>query len=524
MHQLQQMQLQQKQQMQREPSDGSHPRPQSPGSAENAPSPSKRPRLEGPAFNQQGGLAPNGRGQSTGIPGQQVGETGPSNTVQAAHLQLSNGIESNLTTQQFPNFQGQNPMQKNLQSYQNSLSQQQQKQMPNAAVGGPQNQGSPMMTQGADNNAIAAYGYGAGEMGQNGVRGGPGGPPGNGQGNHALQDYQMQLMLLEQQNKKRLMMARQDQDTGGRPDGPGGPPGMGPNGPNFQQGTSPQSGPRSGNSPNPNEQMKRGTPHMNNPGIPSPLPDGQNRGSPSAMNFNIGQGGQMDAGMNQQFYKMDGMNGNMMANGMRPPPSSHPGFNPQAMTQQQQQQMMMARQQQAANWPNGPNGNGSMVTNPTQGPPQAMGTPQQRNMPPPAAPANATNGRTQPSSPQGSTAAPPTPQQANKANPKKKNETKETKTKVNFLAFDAYFCRNVDIDNSGLQRKDPPQTSPLVLHPPPIRPRKPRPLPPQLRLPRYTRSSMVRIQMVLCNLLMVKLWPPPRTLESLRRNLILCHS
>ena len=32
-------------------------------------------------------------------------------------------------------------------------------------------------------------------------------------GNHALQDYQMQLMLLEQQNKKRLFMARQEQDN-----------------------------------------------------------------------------------------------------------------------------------------------------------------------------------------------------------------------------------------------------------------------------------------------------------------------
>ena len=31
-------------------------------------------------------------------------------------------------------------------------------------------------------------------------------------GNHALQDYQMQLILLEQQNKKRLLMARQEQD------------------------------------------------------------------------------------------------------------------------------------------------------------------------------------------------------------------------------------------------------------------------------------------------------------------------
>lgn len=32
-------------------------------------------------------------------------------------------------------------------------------------------------------------------------------------GGHALQEYQMQLMLLEQQNKKRLLMARQEQDN-----------------------------------------------------------------------------------------------------------------------------------------------------------------------------------------------------------------------------------------------------------------------------------------------------------------------
>ena len=37
----------------------------------------------------------------------------------------------------------------------------------------------------------------------------------NGAGNHALQDYQMQLMLLEQQNKKRLLMARQELDKMG---------------------------------------------------------------------------------------------------------------------------------------------------------------------------------------------------------------------------------------------------------------------------------------------------------------------
>ncbi|RKL24682.1 hypothetical protein BFJ68_g683 [Fusarium oxysporum] len=34
---------------------------------------------------------------------------------------------------------------------------------------------------------------------------------------HALNDYQMQLMMLEQQNKKRLMMARQEQDSTGPP-------------------------------------------------------------------------------------------------------------------------------------------------------------------------------------------------------------------------------------------------------------------------------------------------------------------
>lgn len=35
--------------------------------------------------------------------------------------------------------------------------------------------------------------------------------------NHQLQDYQMQLMLLEQQNKKRLLQARQEQDSLNQP-------------------------------------------------------------------------------------------------------------------------------------------------------------------------------------------------------------------------------------------------------------------------------------------------------------------
>lgn len=46
------------------------------------------------------------------------------------------------------------------------------------------------------------------------------------QGNTALQDYQMQLMLLEQQNRRRLMIARQDQDnlSGGSSSRPNMPP------------------------------------------------------------------------------------------------------------------------------------------------------------------------------------------------------------------------------------------------------------------------------------------------------------
>ena len=103
-----------------------------------------------------------------------------------------------------------------------------------------------------------------------------------------------------------------------------------------------------------------------------------------------------------------------------------------------------------------------------------MGTPQTRAMPPPSAPAAgaAATGRTQPSSPQ-QNAAPPTPQQTNKANPKKKNESKDSKTKVYSIAFNGYFCGNVDIDDSGLQRRDPPQISMLVLH------HLPMPKPPQ---------------------------------------------
>ncbi|KAL8390181.1 hypothetical protein RB595_009332 [Gaeumannomyces hyphopodioides] len=381
--QMQMLAHQNKGQMQRDPSDmdGNRQRPGSPNSTDNAPSPSKRARLDAGPFNpNQPGMLPNGRPAGQGMPGQQT-------------LQQHHG-------NQMPN-----------------------KSMPNA--GGPQGQGSPMVPGGPDSTAINAY-YNAGDMtGGSGMR--PGAPGGAGGSNHALQDYQMQLMLLEQQNKKRLLMARQEQDGSGtgmpRPDGPG----IGPGGPGG-------------------------------PGGPP--------GAPNAQPFQGASPQGARPGMNE-------MNGNMVAvqmNGMARPPSSHPGQAPfNAMNPAQQQMMVAARQQLAAQqqaqqqaqqaqqqqqpqqqpggpggppmqWQGGPNGNpmpGGPQGGPQQGGPQGQhvhGTPQQRAAmpPPPTAAANSNaNQRNQTASPQVSTAAPPTPQQGNKPGPKKKDSKAKDKKKSN---------------------------------------------------------------------------------------------
>ncbi|KAM0347428.1 hypothetical protein ACHAPU_004949 [Fusarium lateritium] len=440
-----QMMLQQakQNQMQRDPSgmDGQN-RPTSPSSGDNAPSPSKRQRIEGAPFNpnQPGAMMPNGR-PGQGMPGQQM--PGGPNTAAAQQILTANGINPHsLHPQQLQNFANAPPaaQQKSIATYSQNLQQHHGtqmggKQMPNV----PQGQGSPMMAQGPDGTALNAF-YNPGEMGgPGGIRPGPGGPQNGGGSNHALQDYQMQLMLLEQQNKKRLMMARQEQDTVGngmpREGQPGGPPG--PNG-QFPD-TSPQAM-RPGASPNPSEQMKRGTPQMNNSGIPSPVPEGgQSRGSPNpAMNF---MGNQMDPNMAPHFFK--GMEGNMggqppMNGGMRPP-SSHPGqpFNgqmtPQMMAARQQQQQQQGQPGQGPQgnpqqWQQGPNGQ-MIPQQMQQQSPQIQGTPQQRSMPPPQAPPAGPNGANRTTaSPQQAAAAPPTPSQTNKAAPKKK-ESKAAKDK-----------------------------------------------------------------------------------------------
>ncbi|KAJ3482622.1 hypothetical protein NLG97_g7518 [Lecanicillium saksenae] len=261
--------------MQRDPSNmnANQDRPSSPATGgDNAPSPSaKRQRTDGGP-----GMTPQ---QLANTPGAQA----------AQQMLAQNGINpSSLSQQQLATFANTPPhaMAKSIAAYMQNMQSHHGKQigaqpgMPNMA--NPQNQGSPMVAQAPDGSTLNTF-YNAPEIG-GAMRPGP--PGGNGQGagsNHALQDYQMQLMLLEQQNKKRLMMARQEQDNLGG----GAMPREGPPGPNGQfPDTSPQAM-RSGASPNPGDQMKRGTPQMNNSGIPSPVPEGgQSRDSPNpAMNF-----------------------------------------------------------------------------------------------------------------------------------------------------------------------------------------------------------------------------------------------
>jgi hypothetical protein len=216
-------------------------------------------------------------------------------------------------------------------------------------------------------------------------------------------------------------MARQEQDNIGPMgrDGSGGPTpgptaGSNPTTANAQFSDASQVV-RPGASPNSTDQMKRGTPQMNNANMPSPLPDGaQSRGSPNSIPFNMN--GPIDpvAQQSQQQFNMM-----QMANGMRPP-SSHPNQSLNgAMTPQQQ---MMARQQQPqqpppgpqhtaqppsvvgqngsqGQWsqgqgqgqnPGGPNGVQMTPQQPSQN--QIQGTPQARSMaPPPPSAAGATN-------------------------------------------------------------------------------------------------------------------------------------
>ena len=409
------------QQMERGGSDAdiNGQRPRSPSGGDNAPSPSKRPRLD-PQFPGQQIMQPNGRPPMQAMQTQQLMNM---TTAQTNNRLLNNGINPGYLTQaQLDTFTAQVPQvqEKSIQVYaQNMLAQQKRQGMPQPGMPG---QGSPMMQGGMDvgQGMTDFYNTNGGA-----VRMGPG-PQQNGAGNHALQDYQMQLMLLEQQNKKRLLMARQEQDNL-RPDGQPAMVGQ----PGYQTGMSPQ-GSRSGPSPNPNDQMKRGTPNIGQVGLPgsgSPMPDGNmppNRGSPGPMSF----GGQL--GPDNMFHQAMKMGEGMVAgpNGaMMRPPSSNPqfnGMNPAQMEAMRAQAQNGARMPNGVNWQQGQQSQAPMMPQVSQAQ-QPMGTPQQRTMPPPSGiPANGpANGR--PASPSQTTANPPTPQQANKAAPKGKKDNKDNK-------------------------------------------------------------------------------------------------
>lgn len=411
----------QQQAMRRDPSDLdiNGQRARTPSSGDNAPSPSKRPRIENIPFNGQQ-MVPNGRGPTQGMQGQQMRDAAM-NANQANQLLMNNGINpETLTPTQFQTFQAQNHQiqAKSIQVYNQNLARNNgsRQGMPTPGMPG---QGSPIMQPSFDLGPGGVPDY---MNNQAMLRGGVPPSSANG-GNHALQDYQMQLMLLEQQNKKRLLMARQEQDIVTRPDVPM------PGGPGYAPGMSP-SGSRSGPSPGPNEQMGKrvGTPKMGPSGMPgSPMPDGsmpQARGSPAPMSFN----GPMPA----EMY-MNGM-GAVGPNGMRLPPSSHPGQIPAGgFPAQPQMEALRAQAQAAGRMPNGqqwqqgpPQGQAPMMQPNQPQPPAQVGTPNQRNaMPPPQGlPAGTGANGARPSSP--AQGAPPTPQPTNKPNPKAKKNTKET--------------------------------------------------------------------------------------------------
>ncbi|KAI9889733.1 MAG: hypothetical protein M1814_005032 [Vezdaea aestivalis] len=398
------------QQMRREGSDvdiNGQPRPQSPASMENAPSPSKRQRLDNVPMNGEA-MRQNGMSQPVGASVMNSARE----AVRAQNVLIQGGVAAgHLSPGQFNQFQAQPA------------------QIQNRAIQLFQDKAMSHNGMRADGQPMPAM---PGEFYQQSIRQG-GMNPAVPNGNHALQDYQMQLILLEQQNKKRLQQARQEQANGGemRSDQPGAPGGgQGQVGQGNFAALSP--GSRNGNSPNPSDQIKRGTPKLNQAGIPgSPMGDGsmtQSRDSPNGppMMFNGAANDPASMLMYQQQMKNDGMMNNASGMLMRPPPSSHPA---NFQGGQMAPEFMAARARAAGqvpgqqNWQQGMGGQ-PMMQNPSQGgqqpQPQQMGTPRQNNMPPPQAvpaPGAANNARTQPSSPQ-STVAPPTPQQTNKAAPK----------------------------------------------------------------------------------------------------------
>lgn len=453
--------------------DVSGPRSGSPNTGGDAPSP-KRQRIDGGNMQQINQQRP-------GQPGQMQGQVGtPSETpllsdIPAETLEMLRvrGIDPHsISRGQLLHLSQQptNTQAKSMEVYSHAMQQTMQAALqrtnsnankgmpPNPAMGPGGAQSSPMNQQGFDGNGAEMY-PGRMPMQQNGAA-----VPATGQqaqtGNHALQDYQMQLMLLEQQNKKRLLMARQEQDGMAHP----------PNGGQFAPGMSPQGGRAGDPSPNPND-MQRGTPNMKKAGM-SPNGDMAGRGSPAPgmMDPNA-----MNPAMRPQM--MMGPNGQPI---MRPP-SSHPGvpLNPQQMEMMRNGQMMP----NGGNWQGGPQPPpGQMMPGQQPGPGGPPGqqpnmTPRQGNMPPPPAPGQNPGG-TQPSSPQ-TQAQPPTPNQANKPKPGAKKDAAANKKVCSAINSKETQC--LQNSQAAANKKGPAAASenegtnqpPTPTPPPPVTPNNP---------------------------------------------------
>ena len=419
-------------------------------------------------------LAPGGRGQRPAAQDQQ--------NAQAALL-MQNGINRGMNPAQFQALQqpgGPGPQQKSIQGYAQDLALHHSRPalgnqgMPNGVMGPnavmpnqsdlvpiPDGQGMYPMNE--------YYAPGGQPMAQ--LRAGMQ-TPANQHGNHALHDYQMQLMLLEQQNKRRLMMARQDKYEQDNISRDGQPPAAAPPPPphpppsqTMGAGGIQGGGNRSGNQ---SEQIKRGTPKMPQAGLPGSPSAGesvaqQNRGSPAAMNFN----GPPE--MTGPFFVKGMPEGMVGPNGIRPPSSNPGGFNgPQ-----------IGQSMTAAPGSRGvPGGNWQ----PQQGQPmppqqspvsqqQPGGTPQERAaMPPPQPPpAGATGNNAGRASPQTGSAA-PTSQQTTKPPPKKK-EPKETKRRPSKKASVSAVAANANqtAATPSSEAEPPPTPTPST----PITPQHP---------------------------------------------------
>ena len=267
----------------------------------------------------------------------------------------------------------------------------------------------------------------------------------------ALADYQMQLMLLEQQNKRRLLMARQEQETipqTGPPNAAGQPAMMSQPMP-FNVG-------RQGQSPGPNDMTKRNPSQMTQ----SPRPDGivGTRGSPAPPMFENAQPTIGNPQFFQQNQMRNGMGPNGILNGIQGPngqmrPMSamqapRPGV-PGGQFAPGMPPFGQTPQQQPMSNPNNPNGN-----QPTNQPANSM--------PPPQAPVHQ-NGK--PPSPSAAGQVPGTPSQKKEAGPKsKKDSTKKETSKAKQTAKKAGPTPSTEAER---ELQTPTPSTPVDPHPPP---------------------------------------------------------